>query len=75
MNKRQGYFLFIIAFGSKEFDRIIVILFSLLLIFAFWYLDDFFINTERICKLYEWALVEKNNGNDENLYQLNAKKF
>jgi hypothetical protein len=43
---------------------------------SFWYLDGFFLQTERrYRKLYSWVLKERKDGNDELLYDLNSSRF
>lgn len=42
----------------------------------FWYLDGFFLRTEKIYrKIYDWVLEVRPNNNKELLYQLNPNKF
>lgn len=42
----------------------------------FWYLDGFFLRTEKIYrKIYDWVLIERPLNNRELLYQLNSSKF
>ncbi|MCK5051512.1 MAG: hypothetical protein KAS53_07270 [Candidatus Cloacimonetes bacterium] len=44
-------------------------------IIAFWYLDGFFLQTERkYQKMYQW-IIENRNKTDEFLYDLNPKRF
>lgn len=44
-------------------------------VFVFWYLDAFFLHTERCYrKLYEWVIQNREN-TDEHLYSLNYKRF
>lgn len=51
-----------------------VSLFSVNLIF--WYLDAFFLRTEKIYrKVYDWVLETRWHNNRELMYQLNPKKF
>ncbi len=43
---------------------------------AFWYLDGFFLKTEKLYRnIYDWVLLERPKGNRELLYQLNPKMF
>lgn len=43
---------------------------------SFWYLDAFFLRTERIYRnIYEWVLRERPQGNRELLYDLNPKNY
>lgn len=42
----------------------------------FWYLDGFFLRTEKIYrKIYDWILKERPQNNRELMYQLNPAKF
>lgn len=43
---------------------------------CFWYLDAFFLRTERMYrKMYDWVLKERKNNNFEFKYDLNSKRF
>ena len=45
-------------------------------LFCFWYLDSFFLQTEKMYrKLYDWVLVQRKNGNEEYQYNLNPHRF
>lgn len=42
----------------------------------FWYLDGFFLRTEKVYrKIYDWVLEERPQNNRELMYQLNSGKF
>ena len=42
----------------------------------FWYLDGFFLRTEKVYrKIYDWVLEERPQNNKELMYQLNPGKF
>ena len=42
----------------------------------FWYLDGFFLRTEKVYrKIYDWVLEVRPNNNKELLYQLNPSKY
>lgn len=42
----------------------------------FWYMDGFFLRTEKVYrKIYDWVLEERPKNNRELLYQLNPHKF
>ena len=42
----------------------------------FWYLDGFFLRTEKVYrKIYDWVLEERPQNNRELMYQLNPGKF
>lgn len=54
--------------------HISIILSSIIL--CFWYLDAFFLRTERMYReLYNWIIVERPKNNKDKLYNLNAKRF
>ncbi|VGM94875.1 Uncharacterised protein [uncultured Avibacterium sp.] len=56
--------------NQSKFNWIIIIP-----ILAFWYLDAFFLNTERVYRTqYDWVIKNRENTN-ENLYELNPSKF
>lgn len=43
---------------------------------CFWYLDAFFLRTEKMYrKMYEWVLVERKKDNIEYQYDLNPRRF
>lgn len=43
---------------------------------SFWYLDGFFLRTEKLYrKMYDWILEERPKNNRELLYQLNPHEF
>ncbi|MDD2229927.1 MAG: hypothetical protein PHY48_11000 [Candidatus Cloacimonetes bacterium] len=45
-------------------------------IIAFWYLDAFFLRTEKMYrKLYEWIIEARPKGNTDKLYDLNPLRF
>ncbi|MBE2893508.1 hypothetical protein [Spirabiliibacterium falconis] len=49
--------------------------FVIIPVLAFWYLDAFFLKSERLYrKQYDWVIVNRENTN-ENLYELNPSKF
>lgn len=42
----------------------------------FWYLDGFFLRTEKLYrKIYDWVLLERRRNNKELMYQLNPVKY
>lgn len=51
----------------------LVILFPLV---SFWYLDAFFLYTEKLFrKMYEWVITERPKGNSDHMYDLNPHRF
>lgn len=60
----------------KEANALIVFLGFMVPIYIFWWLDAFFLRTEKkYRKMYEWVLQERKKGNDEFLYDLNPQRF
>jgi len=68
----------VIALLAKDF-KLDVITFSLLLpTICFWYLDAFFLQTEKKYRLlYQWVIENRLNdkGSNEHLYDLNPSRF
>ncbi len=66
----------VLALMKDEIDFIALSLILLIPIICFWYLDAFFLRTERMYrKLYEWVIKERLNDNNEFLYDLNSSRF
>ncbi|WP_455542933.1 hypothetical protein [Intestinibacter sp.] len=66
----------ILAILHEKIDTIQVSLILICIILCFWYLDAFFLKTERMYRaLYNWVIVERLKGNDEKLYDLNPHRF
>lgn len=66
----------IMALLPKNVNMFLIIIASLLIVLSFWYLDGFFLRTEKLYrKLYNWVLEERPKGNRENLYNLNSHRF
>lgn len=54
--------------------HISIILASIIL--CFWYLDAFFLRSEKMYReLYNWIIIERLKNNTEKLYDLNTKRF
>ena len=75
----KGWFIAIIAgifaLLFVENNQIALII-SLVITGLFWYLDAFFLKTERIYRsIYSWVLKERKKGNRTNQYELNPMKF
>lgn len=66
----------ILALADKASSPGLLALILLIPILGFWYLDAFFLRTERMYrKMYEWVL-EKRKADDESfLYDLNPRRF
>lgn len=66
----------VIALSPEEINGFLIILATLLITLSFWYLDAFFLRTEKLYrKLYNWTLQERPKGNNEKLYDLNPHRF
>lgn len=60
---------------AKDFDFTHLCLLLLLPVICFWYLDAFFLRTEKLYrKMYEWVINNRNN-TDEFLYDLDPHRF
>lgn len=59
--------------SSLEIDNIVVYIVLFTVILCFWYLDSFFLRTEKLYReLYQWVVKERAKGNTEKLYYLDA---
>lgn len=66
----------ILAIFPKRNNIIPLFTILIIIILSFWYLDAFFLWTEKkYRKLYEWVLEERKKGNDDKLYDLNSNRF
>ncbi|MBL7186064.1 MAG: hypothetical protein ISS70_07040 [Phycisphaerae bacterium] len=60
---------------AKDFDLIYLCLLLLLPVICFWYLDAFFLYTEKMYRrMYEWVIANRSK-TDEHLYNLNPHCF
>ena len=66
----------IVALSPEEIDKFIVFITLLIITFSFWYLDGFFLRTEKLYrKMYEWVLKNRKKGNKDYQYDLNPQRF
>lgn len=66
----------VLALAEKVTNPVTLCLTMLVPLLSFWYLDAFFLYTEKLYrKLYEWVIVQRRQGNDEKLYDLNSHRF
>ena len=71
-----GIMLAIVKDSIFTSKGVLLLCIILVLTIAFWYLDAFFLKTERqYRKLYDWVIQNRPQGNQENLYNLNASRF
>ena len=66
----------VLALSEKLIDTIYLCLVLLIPLVAFWYLDAFFLHTERMYrKMYEWVLDARHKEDYSHLYDLNPHRF
>lgn len=66
----------VVALSPKEIDKFVVALVLVTAIFTFWYLDAYYLRTEKLYrKMYEWVIEKRSQGNEEFLYDLNPHRF
>lgn len=66
----------ILALADKASDPALLSAVVLIPLFSFWYLDAFFLRTERMYrKMYEWVIEKRCAGDNSHLYDLNPHRF
>ena len=66
----------VLALTEKSIDPIYLCLVIFIPLLSFWYLDAFFLQTEKMYrKMYEWVLQSRPKGELEYLYDLNPHRF
>lgn len=66
----------VLALMEKSIDPIYLCLVLFIPLLSFWYLDAFFLQTERMYrKMYKWILVARPKNDFSNLYDLNPQRF
>jgi hypothetical protein len=66
----------VLALSEKNVSPYFLGLAILVPIISFWYLDAFFLYTEKLYrKMYEWVIAERPKSNDEKMYDLNPHRF
>lgn len=66
----------VLALMEKNIDPVYLCLILFIPLLSFWYLDAFFLQTERMYrKMYEWVLVTRAKNDITNLYDLNPQRF
>ncbi len=66
----------ILALSPDELNKFIVAVTMILVTVSFWYLDAFFLRTEKLYrKMYEWVLEKRREGETEFQYDLNPHRF
>ena len=66
----------IVALSPEELDKFVVVMTLIMVTISFWYLDAFFLRTEKLYKkLYGWVLEKRNQGEKDFQYDLNPHRF
>ena len=66
----------IIALSPEDYNKMMVLFTVTMVTLSFWYLDAFFLRTEKMYrKMYTWVLEERKNGSRELQYDLNPHRF
>lgn len=66
----------VLALSEKNVSPYFLGLVVLVPLISFWYLDAFFLYTEKLYrKLYEWVISERPKSNNEKMYDLNPHRF
>lgn len=66
----------VLALSDKLIDSVYLCLVLLIPLGAFWYLDAFFLHTERMYrKMYEWVVDARQKEDYSHLYELNPERF
>ncbi|MER3330243.1 MAG: hypothetical protein RIF34_11735 [Candidatus Kapaibacterium sp.] len=65
----------VLALAKENVNFTLLSIILLIPILSFWYLDAFFLRTEKMYrKMYEWVISNRQNS-DERMYELNPKKY
>lgn len=66
----------VLALSEKNVNPYFLGLVVLVPLISFWYLDAFFLYTEKLYrKMYEWVITERPKSNNEKMYDLNPHRF
>lgn len=66
----------VLALSEKNVSPYFLVLVVLVPLISFWYLDAFFLYTEKLYrKMYEWVIAERSKSNNEKMYDLNPHRF
>lgn len=66
----------VLALADKDINLDFLCLVVLIPLISFWYLDAFFLYTEKLYrKMYEWVIKERPNANNDRMYDLNPHRF
>lgn len=66
----------VLALSIDELNKFIIVITVILVTISFWYLDAFFLRTEKMYrKMYEWVLKKRKEGEIDFQYDLNPHRF
>lgn len=66
----------VLALADKANNPALLSMILLIPLISFWYLDAFFLYTEKLYrKMYEWVIEARPNENSDKLYDLNPHRF
>ena len=66
----------VLALAEKTIDPVLLSFIILIPLISFWYLDAFFLRTERMYReMYKWVLEKRSMENKEHLYDLDPHRF
>lgn len=66
----------VLALSEKNINPYFLGFVVLVPLFSFWYLDAFFLYTEKLYrKMYDWVIVERPKSNNDKMYNLNPHRF
>ncbi len=66
----------VLALVDKDIEILIICLILLIPAIGFWWLDSFFLYTEKLYReLYKWVITERMNNNSDKMYDLNPHRF
>lgn len=66
----------VLALAEKTTNGALLSVIMLIPLLSFWYLDAFFLRTEKMYrKMYEWVLNRRKSNDDSYLYDLNPHRF
>lgn len=66
----------VLALADKSLEPALLSAVVLIPLFSFWYLDAFFLRTEKMYrKMYEWVIEKRVAGDNSYLYDLNPHRF
>ena len=62
----------LVALLADKVSVYVIVILAIVVVLGFWYLDGFFLKTEKLFRLkYEWVIEQRLKGNAEYLYDLN----